>query len=147
MRCEEIMKRSLRTISPEDTVQAAASIMRDANVGFLPVCEASSGRITGTLTDRDIAVRVVAENQPASVNVGLVMTREVVTCSPEEDLRTAEERMGEAHKSRIICTDESGRPVGVISLSDLAGVESDERAAQLLQEIAGREASPPARAA
>ena len=60
MRCEEIMKRDVRTISPDEPVQAAASIMRDTNIGFLPVCDATSGRVVGTLTDRDIAVRVVA---------------------------------------------------------------------------------------
>jgi len=133
MRCEEIMKRDVRTISPDDTVQAAAAIMRDANIGFLPVCDATSGRVVGTLTDRDIAIRVVAEGHPASVSVGQVMTREVVTCSPEEDVRTAAQRMAAAKKSRIIVTDESGRPVGVISLSDLAQVEgacaAEQRAA------------------
>src|SRR5215204_2008792 len=80
MRCKDIMKRQIECVSPAGTVEHAARRMRDQNIGFLPVCD-ESGQVVGTITDRDIAVRVVAERQPGTTPVEKVMTNEVVSCN------------------------------------------------------------------
>lgn len=139
MRCEEIMKRDLECVSPRDTVEDAACRMRDENVGFLPVCD-QSRKVLGTLTDRDIAVRLVAGKLPGSTLVEDIMTREVVACRPQDDLREAERLMAENHKSRIMCIDDAGSLVGVISLSDIAQHERGARASETLRQVSEREA-------
>ena len=139
MRCEHIMKRNLEWVSPQDTVQTAATRMRDQNVGFLPVCEVER-RVLGTVTDRDLAVRVLAEGLPASCLVQDVMTPEVVACRPEDDLRRAEELMILNRVSRMMCVEENGILAGVISLSDIARQDKSSRAAQTMRGISEREA-------
>ena len=139
MRCEEIMKKDVECVSPQDTVQAAAKRMRDENIGFLPVCDQSK-KVQGTITDRDLAIRVLADGRQATTPVKDVMTREVVAVRPDEDLRKAEELMSKNHKSRIMCVDQGGKLVGVISLSDIAQREDPGRAAQTLRNVSEREA-------
>ena len=141
MRCEEIMKRDVECVEPTEPVQAAARRMRDANVGFLPVCD-SSRSVLGTITDRDIAIRIVAEGRPPTTAAADVMTREVIACRPGDDVTRAEQLMGKHQKSRIICTDENGRLIGVISLSDIAQVEEASRASQTMKQVTKREARP-----
>lgn len=139
MKCKDIMKRDIECVSPRDSVETAAACMRDENIGFLPICDASR-KVLGTLTDRDIAIRVVAARRAGSTACADVMTREVVSCHPDDDIRDAEEAMAENHKSRIMCCDDDGRLVGVISLSDIAQHESGRRASTTLREISEREA-------
>lgn len=139
MRCEEIMKRDVECVSPQDNVQTAARRMLKENVGFLPVCDGSN-RVLGTVTDRDLTLRVLAEARSATTPVDDVFTHELVACRPEEDLRTAEELMAKHQKSRIMCVDPAGRLVGVISLSDIAHRESSARASQTLRAVSAREA-------
>lgn len=138
MKCEEIMKRDVECVSPRDAVEDAAAQMRDENVGFLPVCDQSK-KVQGTITDRDIAIRLVAGKKPGSTLVEDIMTREVIACRPEDDLRDAEEAMAANHKSRIMCLDDGGRLLGVISLSDIAQHEAGGRASQTLREVSERE--------
>jgi CBS domain-containing protein len=136
--CKEIMKQSVQCAMADDTIQAAARKMRDANVGFLPVCD-SSFRVLGTLTDRDLALRVLAENRPLTTKTGDVMTREVVACRPDDDVLRAEQLMAQHHKSRVLCTEADGRLVGVISLSDIAQSEEDRNAAYTMRRVTERE--------
>lgn len=136
--CYDIMKRSIECLSANDAVVDAAKAMRDQNIGFLPVCNKDM-RVSGTVTDRDIAIRFVAEQRPASTTVSQIMTREVVTCAPEDEIDIAEELMAEHQKSRIMCVDKHGRLVGIISLSDIAEFDGGH-AAIMLNEISRREA-------
>jgi CBS domain-containing protein len=139
MLCEELMKREVECVLPHETVQAAARKMVEANIGFLPVCD-DSGKVLGALTDRDVTVRLVAAARPATTAVEDIMTHEVVSCAPAADIREAERLMGRNHKSRIICVDDEGRLLGVISLSDIAQHEDDRRTAETVREITAREA-------
>lgn len=139
MRCEEIMKRDVECVSPRDSVEDAAILMKDENIGFLPVCD-QSNKVLGTLTDRDIAIRLVAAKKPASTLVEDVMTREVVSCQLKDDIRDAERAMAKNHKSRIMCVDADGLLLGVISLSDIAQHERRGRASETLREVSEREA-------
>jgi CBS domain-containing protein len=139
MKCEEVMKGDVECVSPRDTVENAAARMRDENVGFLPVCD-ESGTVLGTITDRDIAIRVVAGKRPGSSLVEAAMTRDVVACRPGDDLEHCEELMAEHHVSRVICVDAAGRLVGVISLSDIAQIDEDGHASDTLRQVSEREA-------
>ena len=138
MLCEEIMKRDVECVTPNDTAQSAARRMLDENVGFLPVCEESK-KVIGTVTDRDLAIRLVAGGLPGNSKIGEIMTREVVSCAPKDDIQKAEKLMAQNHKSRIMCLDGDGRLVGVISLSDIAQREQRGRAAETLRQVAERE--------
>lgn len=138
MRCEEIMKRDLECVSPRDTVEDAARKMRDENLGFLPVCDQSK-KVLGTLTDRDIAIRLVAEKRSGDTLVEDVMTEEVVACRPKDDVLEAQRAMAEKHKSRIMCLDDAGRLVGVISLSDLAQHLRGAETSETLRQVSERE--------
>ena len=138
MLCEDIMKTDVESVSPVDTIQDAARRMRDDNVGFLPVCD-ESRQVLGTITDRDIAVRAVAEAQPASTPVEDIMTGEVVACSPKDTIDTALQLMAENHKSRIMCLDDEGRLIGIISLSDIAQLVGE--ASETLRQVSDREAA------
>ncbi len=138
MLCRDLMKTELECVSPADTVEDAAARMRDENLGFLPVCD-ESRKVLGTITDRDLAIRVVASAQPASTLVEDVMTREVVSCRPDDDLQQAQQHMAENHKSRIMCLDKSGYLVGVISLSDIIQSEQGAGAADTLRKVSERE--------
>src|SRR5688500_8735782 len=118
MRCEEIMKRNVVTALDQEPVQSVALKMRDENIGFVPVCD-SSQKVLGTLTDRDICIRVDAEGRSAAdCRAVEIMTREVVSCRPSDDVGEAERLMGQHHKSRMLVCDDAGRIQGVISLSD-----------------------------
>lgn len=139
MRCDEIMKRDIACVLPSDDVCDAALKMRDYNVGFLPVC-ASDGRVLGAITDRDLALRVLAEGRPGDTIVDEVYTSEIIACRPTDDVRLAERLMAEFQKSRIMCTDEAGRLVGVISLSDIAQHDDERHSAQTMRRITDREA-------
>ena len=138
MFCQEIMTEDVECLSPNDTAQYAARRMRELNIGFLPVCDAS-GKAIGTLTDRDIAVRLVAENGDASTPVSTLMTREVISCRPKDDVQIAQSLMAQHHKSRIMVVHDGGRVTGVISLSDIAQFEADA-GAKTLRAITKREA-------
>lgn len=138
MRCEEIMKRDVDCVSPRDTVEDAAARMRDENIGFLPVCD-QSRKVLGTLTDRDIVIRLVAAKKPASTFVEEILTKEVIACRPGDNVREAEKAMAKNHKSRIMCVDDGGRLVGVISLSDIAQHDRAGRAADTLRGVSERE--------
>ncbi len=139
MRCKDVMKRDVECVSPQDTVQTAAKRMRDQNVGFLPICD-STNRVLGTVTDRDLTIRVLASARAVTTPLDEVLTREVIACRPEDDLHKAEQLMAAHHKSRIMCVDENDVLVGVISLSDIAQRESGTRASRTLREVSEREA-------
>jgi CBS domain-containing protein len=137
MLCSELMNSDIECVSPSTAVKDAARKMRDWNIGFLPVCDESM-RPVGTITDRDIAIRVVAEGYPATTPVESFITYEVISCSPEDDVSYARELMAQNRISRIICTNRKGRIEGVISLSDIAELDAID-AAQTLLEVTGRE--------
>jgi CBS domain-containing protein len=141
MLCKEIMKHNVECISPEESTEFAAQKMRDQNVGFLPICDETM-KVLGTITDRDIAIRLVAENLPATTPVEEVMTPDVVACKSTDDVRKVEQLMGKHQKSRIMCLDDAGHLVGVISLSDIAQHERGARAAQTMRQVTEREAHP-----
>jgi CBS domain-containing protein len=142
MRCESIMTAEVETVRSGDTVVEAARKMRDLNIGFLPVCD-RDGVVEGVITDRDITIRAVAEKRGAATKVDDIMKADVVACSPDDDVRRAEELMRVNQKSRIVCIDDDGRLAGIISTADLVRYEDERLAAEVISDVTEREASGP----
>jgi CBS domain-containing protein len=137
-RCRDVMNPRVQCSSRDDGVRKIASAMRDQNVGFLPVCD-DDGAVIGTVTDRDLVIRVVAERlDPDAMRADDVLTPELIYCSTEDPLSVAENLMAKYKKSRILCADPKQRPIGVVSLSDIARVERAERVARLLRDVSAR---------
>jgi len=122
-----------RTVTPDDTIQSAARIMRDEDTGAVPVVE--NGRPVGMITDRDIVVRAVADGGQVSRSIRDIVTTGVVCVTPEMSTREANELMSE-HQVRRLPVVENGQIVGIVSLGDLAVKEGkDRRTGDTLQEI------------
>jgi len=139
MLCREVMKTDVARCMETLSVRACAEMMRDDNIGFLPVVDADK-QVVGVITDRDLAVRVLADDLPADTPVGQVMTRDVRICRPDDELLAAEWKMSSTRKSRLVVADDEGHCVGVISLSDVAQADSRNRAGGVLRAVTRREA-------
>jgi CBS domain-containing protein len=115
---EEIMTRDPRTVNADDPILEAARIMRDSDIGDVVVLQ--GGEVGGIVTDRDIVVRGVAEGRDGeSTSVGDVFTSGVETIAPSDSVDDALRKMREADIRRLPVV-EGGRPVGILSLGDLA---------------------------
>jgi CBS domain-containing protein len=135
----EAMTREVVTVLPNALLVDAARLMRDSDIGPLPVCE--NGRILGVLTDRDITVRAVASGKdPRSTRVAEVMTPEAVSCLESDDVRRAAEIMQSAQLRRLLVVSSDGRLAGIVSLGDLALQTGDE---ELTGETLERVSEPP----
>ena len=135
MRVQDFVKKNVTTVNRDATIQEVARKMAEEDIGFLPVVD-DSGKAVGTVTDRDIVVRLVAQGLPAdSIRVHQVMTNKVVTCKRSDDLKAAQERMKQSKVSRILAVDDKGAPVGVISLGDLAERQDEGAAGSTLREV------------
>ena len=133
MNIREVMTPNPRTVSPDDTIQSAARIMRDEDTGAIPVVE--NGRPVGMVTDRDIVVRAVADGGQVSRPVRDIVTTGVVCVTPEMSTREANELMSE-HQVRRLPVVENDQLVGIVSLGDLAVKEGkDRRTGGTLQDI------------
>jgi CBS domain-containing protein len=133
----EVMTQKPVTLQTSDTITAAARTMRDANIGDVVVVE--NGQVCGIVTDRDIVVRALAEGRdPARTSVGDICSRELTTLSPQSAIADAVAVMRDKAIRRLPVV-EGGRPVGIITLGDLA-VERDPDSA-----LGGISAAPPNR--
>lgn len=144
MKIKDIMTTECRWISPGAKVAEAAEIMRDEDIGFLPVGDEKQQKLIGTLTDRDIAVRCVAQGfGPAAHTVGDIMTGELLYCYEDEDVEQVCRNMAETRVRRFPVMDRGKRLVGVVSFGDLAQAAKDSEIARtqqdLTRECAGKE--------
>jgi CBS domain-containing protein len=122
------------TIDADQTVAYAAKMMRDEDVGIAPVVEGQ--RLIGTLTDRDIAVRVVAEGRdPQAVKVQEVASTELITVDPQQDLDEALRLMANHQLRRLPVVEEDGRVVGVLAQADIAEEAKPKKVGELVEEI------------
>jgi CBS domain-containing protein len=115
---DQVMTHDPRTVSPDDTVLDAARQMREGDVGDVLVVD--GGKLAGILTDRDIVVRAVADGRdPSDVRVGDIRTEGVATLTPDQPLKDAIRLMRDQDVRRAPVV-QDGRPVGILSLGDLA---------------------------
>jgi CBS domain-containing protein len=121
-----VMQKDPVCLSAGSPVSAAATAMRDAGIGDVIVED--DGQVCGIVTDRDIVVRVVAEQRaPDSVKLGEICSRELITVAPDDPVDDAVETMRSRALRRLPVL-EGGRPVGIVSLGDLA-MERDPHSA------------------
>lgn len=139
MLCADLMTTDVSCVPANELVRDAAEKMRDKGIGFLPVCDAE-GVVIGVVTDRDLAVRALADGLETTARVEDVMSRDIVALSPLDDVRRAEQLMAERQIQRILVTDDEEHLQGVISLSDIARGDDDAHVAWTVRSIAGRSA-------
>jgi CBS domain-containing protein len=133
MRVDEVMSRA-KCCREEESARECARLMKQENIGFVPICN-DDGEPVGAVTDRDLAIRILADGRPLDERCSAIMTRDVVACRIGDDVDEAERLMRDHRKSRIMVCDDSGKLQGVISLQDIAESESDESAGRTLQEV------------
>lgn len=135
MLCNDLMSTDVAFALASDKCCDAAVKMRDLDIGFLPVCDPETKKVVGAITDRDLCIRVLADDLDGETPVSEVMTREIVSCRPSDDLKTAERTMAQHQKSRIMCIDGSGTLCGILSFADFARREDPPRVAETLRNV------------
>jgi len=134
MRVGECMTRDVRIASPEQTIREAALAMAECDAGFLPVGE--NDRLVGIITDRDIAVRGVAEGKGPDAKVRDVMSPEVRYCFEDQSVAEVLRKMADIKVRRLPVINRAKRLVGIISLGDLATNGETIRSGEALGDIA-----------
>ena len=137
MTCRDVMTADPKFVLPDDSVDKAARIMRDEDVGAVPVVEdRSSKKPVGVVTDRDIALKVVAGGRDGvKTTVREVMTKGVVTCRVDDYLGNAVSAMARHQVRRMPVVDSTGALVGIVSQADVARHGHDEQTGELVEEI------------
>lgn len=133
-RIRDLMTESPRTVSSDVTVVEAARVMRDDDFGLVPVVDGD--RLVGTVTDRDIAIRVVAEERdPSSTTVREIASADLVTIDPEQELGEALRLMAQHQVRRLPVVEEDGRLVGIVAQADVARHGDDTQTGQVVEQI------------
>ena len=132
MQIRDVMTRNAQLIDPDDTIQHAAKLMGECDCGVLPV--ADGDRLVGMITDRDLAIRILAEGKAPHAKVRDAMTAEVKYCFEDEDTEHVAKNMADIQVRRLPVMDRNKRLVGIVSLGDLARKEPERATA--LAEIA-----------
>src|SRR5207244_12201809 len=142
MQVKQLMTTGAECARPNDTVQEAATKMRDLNIGPLPVC-GDDDRLVGMITDRDVTVRAVSEGlDPWTCRVRDVMTPNIIYCLEDQDVTEAAQLMKENQVRRLVVLNRDKRLVGIVSLGDLAVDTRDEELAGATLEAGSEPASP-----
>ena len=131
---KDVMTSDPCTIDAGKSVAYAAKMLRDEDVGLAPIVE--DDKLIGMLTDRDIAIRVVAEGRnPGQLTVREVASEQVVTIDPQQDLDEALRIMAKHQVRRLPVVEEDGRLVGVVAQADIAREGDDRQTGKLVEEI------------
>jgi len=135
MKVSEIMSRNVECVDPDTSIKEIAQKMRLLDVGFVPICEGN--RVIGTLTDRDITIRHVADGQnPYRVKARDIMTPNVFYCYADQDVEEVGRYMQEHEVRRVLIFDRGENLVGVVSLGDISKAAGEEwLAGETLREI------------
>jgi CBS domain-containing protein len=127
MRVEQLMSRNLYTCDAGDVLTRVAQLMWEHDCGCVPIVDADN-KLVGVITDRDVAMAAYTQGKPlAEIRVGDVMTKQVQTCRPEDDVALAQKSMRDHQLRRLPVTDSTGSLLGLLSLNDLALQASRER--------------------
>ena len=137
-KCNEVMTKYPICCLPTDSAAKAADLMKNGNFGSLPVIEnEQSQNLVGIVTDRDLALTIVAEGRDAiSTSVDAVMTYKVVSCLADDDLQKALDAMAKQKLRRIPIVDHHNRIVGIITQADVATrINQPEKTAEMVKKI------------
>lgn len=130
----DVMTKEVESARPDMTLKDAAQIMKDRNIGSLPVCEGR--KVVGMVTDRDITVRGVADGKdPASTRVSDLMSREVVSVKEDARVSEAERLMHDQQLRRLPVLNGAGELVGYLALATLARTESPEKTGKVVKGV------------
>jgi len=132
--CREIMTTNVTSVTTTAPIREAAAMMRDGDIGSLPVVE--NGRLVGIVTDRDIVVRAIAEGADASTSISAAMTADVFSVRPDDFVFEAIRLMADKKVRRIPVVSDDGKLAGIIAMADIAlEVEDEREIAETLEEI------------
>ena len=136
MKAQDIMSADPVCVTPQTSMEEAARLMKDHNVGVLPVVSQEGSReLVGIITDRDITIRHVAEGHGSpDCPVSEAMSENVKTCSPDAAVEDVMDTMGREQVRRIPIVDERGSLVGMVSQADVVLEAKDERKAEEMVE-------------
>lgn len=131
---KELMTVKPRTVKAGDTIVEAAKLMRGEDTGIAPIVDGD--RLVGVVTDRDIAVRVVAEGRdPQSTKVEEIASQNLVTIDPQQDLDEALRLMAQHQVRRLPVVEEDGRLVGIVAQADVARHADASRTGEVVEQI------------
>ncbi len=134
MKVKDMMHRGAEFVAPNATLQQIAKKMRDFDVGAIPVCD--KGKPVGIVTDRDIAIRALAEGKdPAKVEARAVMSRNVVFCRDSEEAEDALRIMEDNQVRRLPVLDEEHKLIGMVSLGDISHALSQEMTGEVTRAV------------
>ena len=134
MQLSEILTRNVETIGPDTSAREAAQRMRSMDVGSLPVCDGRT--LLGMVTDRDLAIRVLAEGRdPNATPVRDAMTPDVTYAFEDDDVQRAAELMKEQQIRRLPVLDREKHLVGIVALGDIATTGKDRLSGDALEQI------------
>jgi CBS domain-containing protein len=139
MRVGDIMTPDPACCTPESTAREAATLMKEHDCGSIPVVENQENRkIVGTITDRDLAIRGLAEGKGPETRVRELMTIAPVTSAPEDEVEIVREVMVARMVRRVPVVDKNGRVVGIVAQADIAreeGAASDQEVGRIVEAI------------
>jgi CBS domain-containing protein len=130
---QEAMTSNPTAITPETTAQEAARLMKTEDVGALPIVE--DGRLTAVVTDRDLAIRAIAEGRGTETPVGELASRDLITIDPQQNLDEAARLMAEHQVRRLPVVEEDGRLVGMLAQADVAQSGHDRLTGEVVEKI------------
>jgi CBS domain-containing protein len=130
---QQAMTSNPTAITPDTTAQEAARLLKTENIGALPIVE--DGRLTAVVTDRDLAVRVLAEGRGAETPVREIASQDLVTIDPQQNLDEAARLMAEHQVRRLPVVEEDGRLVGMLAQADVAQSGHDKLTGEVVEKI------------
>jgi CBS domain-containing protein len=136
-KCSDVMTKDITCCLQKDTVNLAAQSMKAKDIGAVPVVDGhQTKKLVGIVTDRDLALKVVAEGLvPEQTRIEDVMARNLVMCRLQDDLQLALDAMSERQLRRIPVVDDQGRLVGIIAQADLARIEEPAATGKVVKQI------------
>ncbi len=138
MQVQEIMTSNPTCCGPDASVQEAAKLMDDKSVGSIPVVN-DAGEPVGIVTDRDICCGAVAQGKGTDTRVSEVMSKDVLTASPDEDVESCCNKMEEKQVRRAVVTDDTGKCCGIVAQADVAQEADGKETAELVQKVSRAE--------
>ena len=130
---QDTMTSNPTRVGPTNTAAEAAKIMKAEDIGSLPIVEGD--KLVGVITDRDLAIRIVAEGRGPDTTVGEIASKDIVTVDPEQSLEEAARLMAERQVRRLPVVEEDGRLVGILAQADIAQTGHDALTGETVQQI------------
>jgi CBS domain-containing protein len=130
----DAMTSNPQAIKPDTTAQEAAKLIKQEDVGSAPIVD-DDGKLTGVVTDRDLAVRILAEGKSPDTPVSEIASKDLVTIDPDQGLEEAARLMAEHQVRRLPVVEEDGKLVGVLAQADVAQAGHDTLTGETVQQI------------